>query len=216
MKVSRDLVVMFGLSTSYKYTWNSVSDWKSNLFDLFSSEITQEKYYHAVNCLAILHSALSFESLSYFCTFTLHQNVLPLFRYYHRVEKSKRRTKWWENTVWHLTVAEIMQILTKFPRDCRMKPDNNQIDNRVLNWVAVWTLKYLIQEWNIERKNKIKFKYSPLIFTTYCYYNFNPWGIWSLWRHFLSFCNQALEQGWLMAAVNYRKLKLKQNDFWCS
>ena len=36
------------------------------------------------------------------------------------------------------------------------------------------------------------------IFYTYCYYNFNPWGI-SLIR------NQALEQGQVMAAVNSRK-----------
>ena len=44
------------------------------------------------------------------------------------------------------------------------------------------------------------------IFYTYCYYNFNPSGIFAQMTSFsVTFRNQALEQGQVMAAVNSRK-----------
>ena len=43
------------------------------------------------------------------------------------------------------------------------------------------------------------------IFYTYCYYNFNPWGIFAHITSFSLIRNQALEQGQVMAAVNSRK-----------
>ena len=43
------------------------------------------------------------------------------------------------------------------------------------------------------------------IFYTYCYYNFNPWGIFAHMTSFSLIRNQALEQGQVMAAVNSRK-----------
>ncbi len=50
-----------------------------------------------------------------------------------------------------------MQIQAEFPRARPVKPDNTPINIQVLNWVAVWTLQYSIQKWNIEAKNEIKF-----------------------------------------------------------
>ena len=43
------------------------------------------------------------------------------------------------------------------------------------------------------------------IFYTYCYYNFNPSGIFAHMTSFSVIRNQALEQGQVMAAVNSRK-----------
>ena len=43
------------------------------------------------------------------------------------------------------------------------------------------------------------------IFYTYCYYNFNLWGIFEKMTSFSLIRNQALEQGQVMAAVNSRK-----------
>ena len=43
------------------------------------------------------------------------------------------------------------------------------------------------------------------IFYTYCYYNFNPFGISAHMTSFSLIRNQALEQGQVMAAVNSRK-----------
>ena len=43
------------------------------------------------------------------------------------------------------------------------------------------------------------------IFYTYCYYNFNPRGIFAHMTPFSVIRNQALEQGQVMAAVNCRK-----------
>ena len=40
---------------------------------------------------------------------------------------------------------------------------------------------------------------------TYCYYNFNLWGIFVHMTSFSLIRNQALEQGQVMAAVNSRK-----------
>ena len=43
------------------------------------------------------------------------------------------------------------------------------------------------------------------IFCTYCYCNFNPWGIFAHMTLFSLIRNQALEQGQVMAPVNSRK-----------
>ena len=43
------------------------------------------------------------------------------------------------------------------------------------------------------------------IFYTYCYYNFNPSGIFAHMTSFSLIRNQALEQGQVMAAANSRK-----------
>ena len=43
------------------------------------------------------------------------------------------------------------------------------------------------------------------IFYTYCYYNFNPSGIFAHMSSFSVIRNQALEQGQVKAAVNSRK-----------
>ena len=59
----------------------------------------------------------------------------------------------------------------------------------------------------ISIENRIKSKRNfghvlRVIFYTYCYYNFNPSGIFA---SFSLIRNQALEQGQVMAAVNSRK-----------
>ena len=54
-----------------------------------------------------------------------------------------------------LVAVKIMQILATFPRARPVKPDNNSINIRDLNRLAVWTFtfEYSLQGWNIEAQN---------------------------------------------------------------
>ncbi len=107
--------------------------------------------------------------------------------------------------VWHLTVAEKMQILAKFQRACRV---NNPIKIQVLNRIAVWTFKFLFKNEILEQRMKSNFHKRIHSFTL----DRNTWAVLTVSR--LTITNR-IGQAFVIT-YNYKKIWGNKGEFYFS